>query len=59
MAGFFNDNLYQVLDSTEVAFLLFTQQPGFDVAEIYQQRWLEESEQRLETGNQTILVLDS
>ena len=49
--------------STEVAFLLLTQQPrdGFpaflktniDVAEIYRRHWLEESGQRLENINQT------
>ena len=50
-------------------FLLLTQQPQvrlsaftkiyFDVAEIYRQRWLEESGQRLENVGQTHLVLVS
>ena len=31
----------------------------FDVAEIYQRRWLEESGQKLENVEQTHLVLDS
>ena len=44
------------LHSTEVVFLLLTQRTCVDVAEIYQQR-LEESGQRLETVDQTRLVL--
>ena len=57
------------LHSTEVGFLLSTQQPQvrisvfpkiyFDVAEIYQRPWLEESGQRLENVDQTYLVLAS
>ena len=57
------------LRSTEVAFLLLTQRPWdqfsaflnicIDVAEIYWRRWLEESGQRLENDDQTLLVLAS
>ena len=54
---------------TEVEFLLLTQRPWdnsllfmkmyFNVDEIYQRRWLEESEQWLENDDQTHLVLVS
>ena len=55
------------LQSTVVAFLLLTQQPQirfsafpqksyFDVAEIYQYPWLEESGQRLKNVEWTYLV---
>ena len=57
------------LHSTEVAFLLLTQQPQvrfsaflkiyFDVTEIYQWCWLEKSGQMLENVDQTHLVLAS
>ena len=50
------------LHSTEVTFVLLAQQPRvqylafqkihFDVAKIYHQRWLDESEQRLENVDQ-------
>ena len=55
------------LHSAEVAFLLFTQQPlawfsafpriSFNVAEIYQWRWLEGSGQRFDNVNGTHQVL--
>ena len=57
------------LFSTEVAFLLLTQQPQvrfpalpkiyINVAVTYQQRWLEENGQRLENVDRTHLVLAS
>ena len=57
------------LHSTEVVFLLLNQQPWvrflvfpqnyFDVAEIYQQHWLEVSGQRLKNVDRTHLVLAS
>ena len=58
-----------VLHSTEVGFLILSQWPRvrflalpkiyFDVGEIYQWRWLEESGQRLENVDRTHLVLGS
>ena len=57
------------LHSTEVAFLLLTHRPQvwfsalqksyFDVAEIYQRRWFEESGPRPESVDQNHLVLGS
>ena len=54
---------------TEVAFLFLTQSPKvplpafsknyFDVVEIYQRRWLKDSEQRLANVDQTHLILAS
>ena len=58
-----------VLHSTEVGVLILSQRPrvrflafpkiDFDVAEIYQWRWLEESGQRPENVDRTHLVLGS
>ena len=51
-----------VLHGTEVAFLLLTRRfpkIDFDVAKIYQQRWVQESGQRLENVDPTHLVLAS
>ena len=60
---------YRGLYSTEVAFLLLTQQPwalfsvfqkiSFDVAEVYQWRWLEKSGLWLENDNPTHVILAS